>query len=78
VDDLDLTLDGKMLAHLTEGTRAIACFTVRRRGEEPIVAEQHCDIRVLARNEWGGSAGIPDILAAFVEPNDPAIAILLR
>lgn len=78
LDDLDLTLDGKMLAGLTEGTRAIASFTARRRGEESIVAEQHCDIRVLARNEWGGSAGIPDILAAFVEPNDPAIATLLR
>ena len=62
VDDLDLTLDGKMLARLTEGTRAIASFNVRRRGEESIVAERHCDIRVLARNEWGGSAGIPDIL----------------
>ena len=78
VDDLDLTLDGKMLTRLTEGTRAIASFTARRSGEESVVAEQHCDIRVLARNEWGGSAGIPDILAAFVEPNDPAIATLLR
>ncbi len=78
LDDLDLALDGMMLARLTEGTRATASFTARRRGEETIVAEQHCDIRVLARNEWGGSAGIPDILAAFVEPNDPAIATLLH
>jgi len=78
LDDLDLTLDGKMLTRLTEGTRAVASFTARRSGEESIVAERHCDIRVLARNEWGGSAGIPDILAAFVEPNDPAIATLLR
>ena len=78
LDDLDLILDGKMLAALTEGTRAVASFTARRRQEGTILAERPCDIRVLARNEWGGSGGIPDILAAFVEPNDPAIASLLR
>src|SRR5580658_5320709 len=78
VDDLDLVLDGKMLASLTEGTRAIATFTARRRDEEVVLAELHRDIRVLAHNEWGGSAGIPDILAAFVEPNDPAVGKLLH
>jgi hypothetical protein len=78
IDDLDLVLDGKMLASLTEGTRAIATFTARRRDEERVLAELHRDIRVLAHNEWGGSAGIPDILAAFVEPNDPAVGKLLH
>lgn len=78
LDDLDLTLDGKMLSTLTEGTRAVASFTARPRGETTILAERHCDLRVLARNEWGGSGGIPDILAAFVEPSDPAISTLLR
>ena len=78
LDDLDLTLDGKMLSTLIEGTRAVATFTARRRGEATLLTEHHCDIRMLARNEWGGSGGIPDILAAFVEPNDPAIATLLR
>ena len=78
LDELDLTLDGKMLANLTEGTRAVASFAARRRGDTCVLTECHCDIRVLTRNEWGGSGGIPDILAAFVEPNDPAIATLLR
>jgi hypothetical protein len=79
LDDLDLTIDGKMLASLTEGTRAVATFTAMRRGgEEETLAELRCDIRVLAHNEWGGSGGIPDILAAFVEPNDPAIGKLLH
>jgi very-short-patch-repair endonuclease len=46
-------------------------------GQE-ILAELKCDIRLLAHNEWGGSAGIPDILAAFVEPNDPTVSKLLH
>ena len=79
LDDLDLTLDGKMLASLTEGTRTIATFTAKRQiGGEENLAELRRDIRILAPNEWGGSGGIPDILAAFVEPNDPAVGKLLR
>ncbi|MGD0108094.1 MAG: hypothetical protein ABSC06_29285 [Rhodopila sp.] len=79
IDDLDVALDGRMLAGLTEGTHAEARFTARRTDTaDGLLAELTCDIRVLARNEWGGSAGIPDILAAFVEPNDPAVAELLR
>jgi hypothetical protein len=67
-----------MLSNLTDGTRAVASFAARLRGDASVLTEAHCDIRLLARNEWGGSGGIPDILAAFVEPNDPAIATLLR
>jgi hypothetical protein len=78
LDDLDLTLDGKMLASLTEGTRAITTITAKHRGGEETLAKLQRDIRVLAHNEWGGSGGIPDILAAFVEPNDPAIGKLLH
>lgn len=78
LDELDLTLDGRMLDSLIEGTRAVVTYTARRRQDASVLTERHCDIRVLARNEWGGSGGIPDILAAFVEPNDPAIATLLR
>ena len=79
LDDLEVTLDGKMLSELTEGTRALATFTARKPDAAgQVLAERECELRVLARNEWGGSAGIPDILAAFVEPNDPAIATLLK
>ena len=80
--DLDVQLDGKLLAGLTEAIRATATISVRpiRAGaeEEQPLAEEVVDLRVLARDEWGGSGGIPDILAAFVEPNDPEVAKLLR
>ncbi|MBP0447449.1 DUF3320 domain-containing protein [Roseomonas sp. SSH11] len=79
LSDLDLTLDGPLLADLTEGTRGTATLTARRGGPEgEVLAELRRDLRVLAHNEWGGTQGIPDILAAFVEPNDPAVARVLR
>ena len=37
---------------------------------QPVVA--------LARNEWGGARYMPELLAAFVAPNDPAVQHLLR
>ncbi|MGD0110071.1 MAG: disulfide oxidoreductase, partial [Rhodopila sp.] len=83
LSDLDVALDGKILDALTESTRAVVTFTVRRCGlaDDALgekLGERNLDLRMLARNEWGGSGGIPDILAAFVEPNDPAIGKLLR
>jgi hypothetical protein len=79
IPDLDVTLDGTMLADLTESTRATATFSVHQGGPDgPVLTTLTRNLRVLAHNEWGGSEGIPDILAAFVEPNDPAVAKLLR
>jgi len=79
VPDLDVSLDGNMLLELTEGTRATVVFSARRVGDDSVVvAETRCDLRVLPHNEWGGSVEIPDILAAFVESNDPAVAKILH
>ncbi len=75
-NDLDITVDGPFLAGLSEATRATVTL-VARSGGKP-VGEFTQDIRVLAHNEWGGTAGIPDILAAFVQPNDPAVARILH
>jgi very-short-patch-repair endonuclease len=77
--DLEVPLDGKFLNCLTEATRATVTVTARK--DEPdgeLLAVLQKEIRVLAFNEWGGTGGIPDILAAFVEPNDPAVAKILR
>jgi hypothetical protein len=75
-DDLDVSVDGAFLSELSEATRGTVSLAVRRGGE--IVDELTRDIRILAFNEWGGTSGIPDILAAFVQPNDPAVASLLH
>jgi hypothetical protein len=66
LDDLSVDLDGDMLAAITEAARATATFTASRRGTAEHLGELRCDFRLLTRNEWGGSAAVPDILAAFV------------
>ena len=76
IADLDIGLDGPFLSSLTEATRAVVHVAATANGT--MLAEIQQDVRILAHNEWGGCAGIPDILAAFVEPNDPAVARILR
>ena len=76
LNDRDLTLDGSLLSAQTEASRAVVTI-VAHAGEQEL-ARVTRDVRMLARNEWGGLSGIPDILAAFVLPNDPAIARILR
>ena len=76
VKALDVKLDGTLLATQTEAALATVTF-VACMGDEELARETR-DVRILARNEWGGLSGIPDILAAFVLPNDPAIARILR
>ncbi len=75
-DDLDIPVDGPFLSGLSEATRGTVSLVARSGGE--IVGEFTQDIRILAFNEWGGTAGIPDILAAFVQPNDPAVARIIH
>ena len=76
--DLDLKLDGTFLSSQTEASRATVTFLATNKDTGEELARDTTDVRVLARNEWGGLSGIPDILAAFVLPNDPAIARILR
>ncbi len=76
VNNLDVKLDGTLVASQTEASRATVTFVATAEGIE--LARETRDVRVLARNEWGGLSGIPDILAAFVLPNDPAIARILK
>ncbi len=75
-DDLDIPVDGPFLSGLSEATRGTVSLVARSGGE--VVGEFTQDIRILAHNEWGGTAGIPDILAAFVQPNDPAVARIIH
>jgi hypothetical protein len=42
-------------------------------GEETLTAET-VEITALARHEWGGGHHMPEMLAAFVMPNDPAVS----
>lgn len=66
----DLHADSDYLRGLNEAERGELCFTLKAQGKELAVLRE--EIRVLARDEWGGS-GCEELLAAFVAPNDPAL-----
>ncbi|WP_102324115.1 DUF3320 domain-containing protein [Komagataeibacter saccharivorans] len=72
----DVRLNGPWLQQQNEASNADVSFTVTHAGNE--LLKETRTIRVLAKNEWGGLSGIPDILAAFVLPNDRAISRILR
>ncbi|TLM77695.1 DUF4011 domain-containing protein [Microbulbifer harenosus] len=71
VKDRDLQLDGGFLFGLTESMRGTVYVRVQRAGA--LLAEQGIEVQLLACNEWGGTAYMPELLAAFSTPNDPAV-----
>jgi Protein of unknown function (DUF4011) len=76
IKDPDLRLDPGFLSRLTEAVRS--CFTVIVRESEDEIARQTFDVRLLPPSHWTGSGTAPQLLAAFVRPNDPAIDQTLR
>ncbi|WP_051378448.1 DUF3320 domain-containing protein [Derxia gummosa] len=75
--DLDLALDGALLARLIETEPATV--RLRLRGKHGgTLASLDTTLDVLPRNHWGGLTQLPDLLAAFVQPNSSGIERLLR
>ena len=72
----DLRLDPGKLAAITESVRAEVILTASR-GEEQLACRR-TDVELLPPSHWGGVAAAPDLLSAFVRPNDPAIDLILR
>lgn len=63
---LNLALNHEYLFDLNESESGQIVVAVAKKGEESIV--HHEPIRVLARNEWGANFGLPELLAAHVQP----------
>ena len=79
VRDRDLHLNAAYLQQLSEAVRATV--TLRARSESPhapVLVERRFPVEVLARGEWGGARAQPELLAAFVLPNDPATSRILK
>ena len=74
--DLDVTLDGRLLGRLTEAELAQSNFVLKAEGETLTASEK--EIELLPRNQWGGISHMPEIIAAFVQPNEPAVEHLLK
>ncbi|MBB6414093.1 DUF3320 domain-containing protein [Mesorhizobium sangaii] len=76
LSDRKIDLDASYLAGLNEAERGE--ITLRLTSGDAVLAEQRVAVRLLARDEWGGVIDMAQLLPAFVMPNDPAIAGLLR
>lgn len=79
ISDLDLSLDGALLGRLTEADKAVVTFRLTT-GQEPEneLASTESTVELLPRNQWGGLASLPDMVAAFVQPNEPAVERVLK
>ncbi len=76
IQDRDVTLDLAFLDSLNEAEHGQLTFTLL--SGERVIAETVQPIEILARDEWGGVEEMDQILAAFISPNDPAIASLVK
>ena len=76
IDAIDLELSPKFFEELSERVRGRCRAEVRWEGK--ILAECSARVDLLARDEWGGLSSLPEILAAFVLPNHPAVNQILR
>jgi len=76
LNDRKVELDAGYLAGLNEAERGEITLRLSSKGE--VFDERRLTVRLLARDEWGGVADMAQLLPAFVMPNDPGIAAILR
>ena len=78
VADRDLGLNGDFLFGLAEAVSGRVAIRLRRTDAGEVLAEREFPVEAMARNQWGGAGVAPELLAAFVQPNDPAVDRLLK
>lgn len=76
LDSVDLSLSPALLGGMTERTKGKLWFSVF--AQEKHLADHVEPMEILARDEWSGTSSLPEILAAFVMPNHPAVDLVLR
>ncbi|HEX2824757.1 MAG TPA: DUF3320 domain-containing protein [Burkholderiales bacterium] len=76
LSELDVALDGALLGRLTEAETAQVSFVIAAGGSE--LHRLESSVELLPRNHWGGLGHVPEMIAAFVQPNDPAVDRLLK
>lgn len=72
----DIRLDADYLRRLTEGLLGEFVVEVVSSGGEPETVR--VPVRLHPPSHWGGSGACPELVAAFVRPNDPVIDVLLH
>ncbi len=72
----DLDLSSAFLLERAEKMTGTLGFRLEKDGV--LLAELRKPVELLAYNEWGGTDFMPELLAAFCTPNDPAVDALLH
>ncbi|MCJ2085328.1 DUF4011 domain-containing protein, partial [Methylobacterium sp. E-005] len=76
IETPDLRLDAGLLGGFTEASRLE--LTVSLSDAEGERARTVAELRLLPPTHWGGGRSAPELLAAFVRPNDPSVDVVLR
>ena len=71
IRNIELQLDGTFFAELTERTTAVLTVSVKK--NDVTICEDQAEIEVLVYDEWSGTEIYPELLAAYVLPNHPAV-----
>jgi hypothetical protein len=77
MSDLDIPLDGPLLGRLTEAEKAVVTFRILTEDSNELAVAE-LPVELLPRNQWGGISYLPDMVAAFVQPNEPAVERILK
>ena len=73
---VELQLSPVYLAGLTERIEGRLFVTIFK--DNSLIYSSQSPIAILAYDEWNGSQTLPEIIAAFVTPNHPEVAKILR
>jgi very-short-patch-repair endonuclease len=76
IRERDIKLNASYLSGLTESLNADVIMRVSQ--GDTVLVEQRLPTELLARTEWGGLSAMPELLAAFCMPNDPAVDRVLK
>jgi hypothetical protein len=76
IQNPDLRLDSAFLNRLTEAVRSSFTAVVSEGDSE--IARYSFDTHLLPPSHWTGSKAAPQLVGAFVRPNDPAVEQTLR
>ena len=76
IRERDIKLNASYLSGLSESLNADVIMRVSQ--GDTVLVEQRLPTELLARTEWGGLSAMPELLAAFCMPNDPAVDRVLK
>lgn len=71
LENIELEYDHSLFSRLTEAEKGT--LHARLLVDARQVVEATFPLELLARNQWGGLDEFPESIAAFVQPNDPAV-----